>query len=58
MIFVRYMRKAFGLEALYWLNLQSQYNVDLARVDKRTSERLIAIKIIESQSQIAAENPF
>ncbi|MDC0257933.1 ImmA/IrrE family metallo-endopeptidase, partial [Crocinitomicaceae bacterium] len=48
------LETALGLEAMYWLNLQSQYNIDLARIDQSKSERLVAMTTIEECSSFIA----
>jgi HTH-type transcriptional regulator/antitoxin HigA len=52
------LETALGLEAIYWLNLQSQYNIDVARINKKTSERQQAMTIIEESSDFIAIKYF
>lgn len=48
------LEAALGLEASYWLSLQSQFNVDVARIDKKARERVMAMRVLEGSSNYIA----
>lgn len=52
--FALILEAALGLEAIYWLNLQSQYDIDKAKIQKKNEARISAMQKFERVSEFIA----